>query len=120
MLWLILAGGVILRVFMWWETHQLARGKAALIDPAMLKNRVLRSGLTAFFFQYLLQAGLFFVVPLFLSVALGLSAIATGVRLLPAFGDPSGGGRGHPEALPARFAQTGRPAWDSSPCWPGS
>ena len=36
-----------------------------------------------FFFQYLLQAGLFFVVPLFLSVALGLSAIETGVRLLP-------------------------------------
>ena len=34
-------------------------------------------------FQYMLQAGLFFVVPLFLSVALGLSAIATGVRLLP-------------------------------------
>jgi len=30
-----------------------------------------------------LQAGLFFAVPLFLSVALGLSAIATGVRLLP-------------------------------------
>jgi Na+/melibiose symporter-like transporter len=29
------------------------------------------------------QAGLFFVVPLFLSVALGLSAIETGVRLLP-------------------------------------
>ncbi len=41
------------------------------------------AGLTAFFFQYLMQAGLFFVVPLFLSVALGLSAIATGVRLLP-------------------------------------
>ena len=36
-----------------------------------------------FFFQYLLQAGLFFAVPLFLSVSLGLSAIATGVRLLP-------------------------------------
>jgi hypothetical protein len=44
---------------------------------------VLRSGLVAFMFQYLLQAGLFFVVPLFLSIALGLSAIATGVRLLP-------------------------------------
>jgi hypothetical protein len=29
------------------------------------------------------QAGLFFAVPLFLSVSLGLSAIATGVRLLP-------------------------------------
>jgi MFS family permease len=36
-----------------------------------------------FFFQYLVQAGFFFVVPLFLSVALGLSAIDTGVRLLP-------------------------------------
>ena len=36
-----------------------------------------------FFFQYLVQAGFFFVVPLFLSVALGLSAIDTGIRLLP-------------------------------------
>jgi hypothetical protein len=34
-------------------------------------------------FQYMLQAGLFFVIPLYLSVALGLTAIATGVRLLP-------------------------------------
>lgn len=30
-----------------------------------------------------MRAGLFFTVPLFLSVALGLSAIAIGVRLLP-------------------------------------
>ena len=36
-----------------------------------------------FFFQFLLQAGLFFTIPLFLSVALGLSAFETGVRLLP-------------------------------------
>ena len=49
----------------------------------MLLNPTLRGGLISFFFQYLLQAGLFFAVPLFLSVALGLSAIATGVRLLP-------------------------------------
>jgi hypothetical protein len=31
----------------------------------------------------MLQSGLFFVIPLFLSVALGLSAVSTGVRLLP-------------------------------------
>jgi Na+/melibiose symporter-like transporter len=49
----------------------------------MLRNRQLTSGLTMFFFQFLVQAGFFFVVPLFLSVALGLSALETGVRLLP-------------------------------------
>jgi len=54
-----------------------------LIDPAMLDNKLLRGGLTSFFFMYLLQMGLFFAVPLFLSIALGLSAIETGVRILP-------------------------------------
>jgi hypothetical protein len=49
----------------------------------MLRNRQLSGGLLMFFFQYLVQAGLFFVVPLFLSVCLGLSALATGARLLP-------------------------------------
>jgi predicted MFS family arabinose efflux permease len=82
-IWLVLAGGVVLRVFMWWELRRLRRGAAVLVDPAMLRNPTLRGGLIAFLFQYLLQAGLFFAVPLFLSVALGLSAVATGVRLLP-------------------------------------
>src|SRR5215467_15353010 len=81
--WLILGGGIVLRLFSWWETRRVKQGEAVLVDPAMLRNRVLRGGLIAFCFQYLLQAGLFFVVPLFLSVALGLSAVATGVRLLP-------------------------------------
>ncbi len=82
-IWLIVAGGCVLVAFLAWERRRLERGEAALIDPAMLRIRQLRGGLTSFFFQYLLQAGLFFAVPLFLSVALGLSAIDTGVRLLP-------------------------------------
>ena len=82
-IWLILAGGCVLVAFFSWERRRLDRAQNALIDPAMLHNRLLRGGLTSFFFQYLLQAGLFFAVPLFLSVALGLSAIETGVRLLP-------------------------------------
>ena len=110
-IWLILSGGVVLWVFMWWETHRLAHGHAALIDPAMLRNPTLRGGLTAFFFQYFLQSGLFFAVPLFLSVALGLSAIATGVRLLPlsitlllaAAGIP----KVFPHASPRRVVQIG-------------
>ena len=82
-IWLMLAGGGLLVAFLSWERRRIAHGEAVLLDPEMLRIRVLRSGLNAFFFQYLLQAGLFFCVPLFLSVGLGLSAIATGVRVLP-------------------------------------
>ena len=82
-IWLILAGGLVLLAFVGWENRRIARGDEPLVDPKMLTNATLRGGLTSFFFQYLLQAGLFFTVPLFLSVALGLSAIATGVRILP-------------------------------------
>ena len=110
-IWLVLSGGVVLRVFMWWELHRLRRGGAVLVDPAMLRIRTLRGGLIAFLFQYLLQAGLFFVVPLFLSVSLGLTAVATGVRLLPlsvtllqaAVGVP----RVFPNASPRRVVQIG-------------
>jgi MFS family permease len=82
-IWLMLAGGVVIWLFVAWENRQLARDSEPLVDPAILRNPVLRGGLTSFFFQYFLQGGLFFAVPLFLSVALGLSAIDTGVRLLP-------------------------------------
>src|SRR3954464_785754 len=82
-IWLILGGGAVLLVFLEWEKHRRDSGQAALLDPAILRVRLLRSGLTAFFFQYLLQAGLFFAVPLFLSIALGLSAIDTGLRIMP-------------------------------------
>ena len=82
-IWLILGGAVVLGAFVWWENRRLARGEGALIDPAMLRNVQLRSGVIAFLFMFLIQAGTFFVVPLFLSISLGLSAIETGVRLLP-------------------------------------
>jgi MFS family permease len=82
-IWLIFGGAALLAVFVLWENRRLQTGRAVLIDPTMLKVAGLQAGLTSFFFQYLLQAGLFFVIPLFLSVALGLSAVATGVRLLP-------------------------------------
>lgn len=109
--WMVLVGGLVLRGFLWWESRQLDRGRPALIDPAMLENKLLRGGLTSFFFQYLLQAGLFFTVPLFLSVALGLSAVETGVRILPlsitlliaAVGVP----RFFPDASPRRVVRLG-------------
>jgi MFS family permease len=109
--WLLLSGGLVLWFFLAWERRRLASGRAALIDPAILRNRLLRGGLTSFFLQYLLQAGLFFCVPLFLSVSLGLSAVDTGVRILPlsvtlllaAVGIP----RLFPHASPRRVVRTG-------------
>lgn len=82
-IWLLLAGGTVLRLFVSWENRLVGLGKEPLIDPGILRVRQLRDGLTSFFFQYFTQGGLFFAIPLFLSVALGLSAIETGVRLLP-------------------------------------
>jgi MFS family permease len=82
-LWLTLAGLLIVWLFFQWEEHCVKVGREPLVDVAMLRNAQLTGGLTMFFFQFLLQAGLFFTVPLFLSVALGLSAVETGVRLLP-------------------------------------
>ena len=81
--WLMTGGLAVLLLFLSWEDRLIARGDEPLINLPRLRNPVLRGGLLAFMFQYLLQSGLFFVVPLYLSVALGLSAIATGVRLLP-------------------------------------
>lgn len=82
-IWMILAGGVLLALFVRWETRRLDRGEGALLNPQLLRNVQLRSGVLSFLFMQLVLAGTFFVVPLFLSVALGLSAIETGVRLLP-------------------------------------
>jgi MFS family permease len=82
-IWLILAGGLVIWLFAAWENRVIGRGGEPLVDPAILRGKVLRSGLVSFFFQYFLQGGLFFAMPLFLSIALGLSAIETGVRLLP-------------------------------------
>ena len=70
------------------EQHRRGVGRARLgivdaqpsrVRPAMLQNKQLSGGLVMFFFKYLAQAGLFFVVTLYLSVCLGLSALATGV-----------------------------------------
>ncbi len=110
-IWLILGGGAVIWLFLRWESRVLARGGQPLVDPAILRVGQLRVGLTTFFAQYFVQGGMFFVVPLFLSVALGLSAIETGVRLLPlsvtlllaAAGIP----RFLPNASPRRVAQVG-------------
>ena len=80
---MMLAGLLLIWLFLRWEAHMVKRRREPLVDPAMLQNKQLTGGLTMFFFQYLVQMGVFFVVPLYLSVALGLSALQTGARILP-------------------------------------
>ncbi|MEX2274025.1 MAG: MFS transporter [Actinomycetota bacterium] len=82
-LWLVLGGLLIVYLFLRWEAHVVEAGREPLVRPSMLQNKRLTGGLTMFFFQFMVQAGAFFAIPLFLSVVLELSALETGARLVP-------------------------------------
>lgn len=81
--WLIVVGSFIVWLFFQWEQRVLAAGKEPLVRADIFGSRQFSGGLIMFFFQFLLQSGVFFVIPLFLSVVLELSAMETGVRLMP-------------------------------------
>ena len=81
--WLVLGGLLVIYGFFLWEARLQHQGGEPLIRPPMLRNAQLTGGLSMFFFQFFIQAGVFFTVPLFLSVVLELSALQTGIRLLP-------------------------------------
>src|SRR5205807_1156739 len=63
-LWLILIGLFVIWLFFRYEGYLESKGQEPLVRPAMLRNKQLGGGLTMFFFQYMVQAGFFFVVPL--------------------------------------------------------
>jgi EmrB/QacA subfamily drug resistance transporter len=82
-LWLILLGLLTLWALLTWESRLERQGREPLFRPSMFRNRQMVGGLTMFLFQYFIQAGVFFTIPLFLSVVLELSAFETGLRLVP-------------------------------------
>jgi len=98
--WLFVGGIALLWLFHLWELHVEHQGRSPLVTPGLLDNRQLRGGLLMFFFQYLVMMGVFFTVPLYLSVALGLSALQTGVRILPLSLTLLVGALGIPKLLP--------------------
>jgi EmrB/QacA subfamily drug resistance transporter len=81
--WFIIVGSLVLWTFFHWESRQERVGREPLVETAMFGIKQLTGGLTTFFFLFLIQAGVFFIIPLFLSVVLGMTASQTGVRLLP-------------------------------------
>jgi EmrB/QacA subfamily drug resistance transporter len=81
--WLVCGGLLLLWLFIGWQRRLKERGGAPLIDPELFGNRQLNSGLTALLLQYLIMMGMFFTMPLFLSMVLGLSAFETGLHMVP-------------------------------------
>ena len=99
--WLILGGLVAIRLFMTHIRRVDAAGGEPLVTPSLFKNRQMTGGLLMFFFQFVVMMGLFFVIPLYLSVALGLSAIDTGLRITPLSVAMLVAAAGIPKFLPA-------------------
>lgn len=82
-IWLLLGGLLVLYLLRERLAVCVRTGREPLFDPELLGDRQLTGGLGMFFAQFAVQAGVFFTVPLFLSVVLQLSALGTGARLLP-------------------------------------
>jgi MFS family permease len=80
---MVLAGLAILAGFVHWEERRHRLGLDRLLDTTLLKITQLRAGLTTLLGQQLVLMGLFFVVPVYLQVVVGLNAFETGKRLLP-------------------------------------
>ena len=80
---LIFAGLVVLGLFLRWEERVERRGGIPLLRGDLLKVSQLRAGASTLMSQYLILAGTFFVLPLYLQLVLGKDALQTGVKILP-------------------------------------
>jgi MFS family permease len=80
---LILAGLVVLGVFTRWELRVEAKGRTPLLRADLLRIPQMRAGLSTVLSQYLILAGTFFVLPLYLQLVLGKDAFQTGLKILP-------------------------------------
>ena len=80
----IIAAGIgALAAFRSWEQRQVRVGRAPLLSPDLLSIGQLRAGLSMLMSSYLLMAGTFFVLPLYLQLVLGKDALETGIAILP-------------------------------------
>lgn len=81
--WLVVVGLLVLGLLIDWEVRRERSGREPLFRPSMFANRQMTGGIVMFGFQFFIQSGVFFTIPLFLSVVLELNALQTGLRLLP-------------------------------------
>src|SRR4029453_7102269 len=109
--WFVLAGLSLMLLFLRHVQRLDASGADPLVSPGLFANRQMTGGSLMFFFQFLVMMGLFFAIPLYLSVALGLSAIDTGIKLLPLsitmLLAAAGGPKFFPTVLPRKVVNIG-------------
>jgi MFS family permease len=80
---LIIIGFVLLRLF-WVRQQKISgRGDIPLVDVSIFSIRALRSGLGVLGAQYAIIGGVFFMIPVYLQMTLGLDALETGLRIFP-------------------------------------
>src|SRR6056297_1383733 len=79
----VAAGGIVLRLFVAWQRRRQRGGADPLVHLDLLSIPTLRAGLQSLLAQNLILMGVFFTVPLYLQLVLGLDALETGVRMLP-------------------------------------
>ncbi len=81
---MIAAGLLILAGFRAWQRHREEGGQDPLVHFRMFGIPSFRGALSMLLAQNLILMGIFFTVPLYLQVVLGLDALETGIRMLPA------------------------------------
>jgi len=82
-IFVISAGGMLLWAFVAWQHRRERRGDDPLVHMGLLRIVTLRSGLIGLFSQNLILMGVFFVIPLYLQLVIGLDALETGIKMLP-------------------------------------
>ena len=80
---MIAGGAALLWAFVWWQRRREATGSDPLVHLDLVKIPPLRAGLIGLFSQNLILMGVFFTIPLYLQLVLGLDALETGVKMLP-------------------------------------
>lgn len=80
---MIFAGLVVLGVFFRWEERVEREGRTPLLRADLLKIPQMRAGCSTIVSQYLILAGTFFILPLYLQLVLGKNALETGLKILP-------------------------------------
>jgi Na+/melibiose symporter-like transporter len=80
---MIAAGVAVMFGFTAWERRVARGGGTPLMHPEILKNGMLKSGLSMLGAQQIVIAGTFFVLPIYLQYVLGKSAFETGLKIMP-------------------------------------